>query len=59
MCATCVAQGIAYIGGALGTLRLMAARAEARRNVPMPPTPDVDAQANESLDETPASAPVS
>lgn len=31
MCAACVAQGIAYVGGALGGLQVMAARAKARR----------------------------
>jgi hypothetical protein len=31
MCAACVAQGITYVGGAVGTLRLMAARAEHNR----------------------------
>ena len=31
MCTACVAQGIAYVGGAVGTLRVMAARAEHRR----------------------------
>lgn len=31
MCAACVAQGITYVGGAVGTLRLMAARAEHKR----------------------------
>jgi hypothetical protein len=31
VCAACVAQGVTYVGGALGTLRLMAARAETRR----------------------------
>lgn len=31
MCAACVAQGITYVGGAVGSLRLMAARAEHKR----------------------------
>lgn len=31
VCATCVAQGGVYLGGAVGTLRLMAARAAAAR----------------------------
>lgn len=31
MCAVCVAQGITYVGGALGGLQVMAARAKARR----------------------------
>lgn len=32
MCATCVAQGVTYVGGALATLQLMAARARASRH---------------------------
>lgn len=32
MCATCVAQGTLYVGGAVGALRLMAARASAKRH---------------------------
>jgi hypothetical protein len=39
MCATCVAQGVVYLGGAVGSLRVMAARAEARRSRPAPPPP--------------------
>jgi hypothetical protein len=31
MCAACVAQGITYVGGALGSLQVMAARAKAKR----------------------------
>ena len=31
MCATCVAQGVTYVGGALATLQVMAARAKSRR----------------------------
>ena len=31
MCAACVAQGTVYVGGAVVTLRVMAARAAARR----------------------------
>lgn len=31
MCAACVAQGVAYVGGALAGLQVMAARASARR----------------------------
>jgi hypothetical protein len=31
VCAACVAQGIVYVGGAVGSLRVMAARAEAKR----------------------------
>jgi hypothetical protein len=31
MCANCVAQGSLYVGGALGALRVMGARARARR----------------------------
>jgi hypothetical protein len=31
MCAACVAQGTVYVGGAVGTLRLMAARAAWKR----------------------------
>ena len=31
MCAACVAQGIAYVGGALGTLQFMGAHAKAKR----------------------------
>ena len=33
MCAACVAQGTAYVGGALVTLRIMGARAAARRRM--------------------------
>jgi hypothetical protein len=32
MCATCVAQGAVYVGGALAGLQVMAARARARRH---------------------------
>jgi hypothetical protein len=31
MCATCVAQGVAYVGGALAGLQVMATRAAAKR----------------------------
>jgi hypothetical protein len=31
MCAACVAQGVAYVGGALAGLQVMAARASAKR----------------------------
>lgn len=31
MCATCVAQGVVYVGGALTGLQVMGARARARR----------------------------
>ena len=31
MCASCVAQGVVYVGGALTGLQVMAARARARR----------------------------
>ncbi|MDZ7674837.1 MAG: hypothetical protein U5K30_07205 [Acidimicrobiales bacterium] len=31
MCATCVSQGVLYVGGAVGTLRIMAHRAARRR----------------------------
>ena len=31
MCATCVAQGVTYVGGALAGLQVMAVRARARR----------------------------
>jgi hypothetical protein len=34
MCATCVAQGIGYVGTALVGLQVMGARAKARRNRP-------------------------
>lgn len=34
MCAACVAQGITYVGGALGSLQVMAARAKAKRKKP-------------------------
>jgi hypothetical protein len=39
MCATCVAQGVVYLGGAVGSLRVMAARAEAKRLRPAPSPP--------------------
>lgn len=32
MCATCVAQGVTYVGGALAALQVMAARARASRH---------------------------
>jgi hypothetical protein len=32
MCATCVAQGAVYVGGALAGLQVMAARARMRRH---------------------------
>jgi hypothetical protein len=31
MCATCVAQGVTYVGGALAALQVMAARARSGR----------------------------
>jgi hypothetical protein len=31
MCAACVAQGIGYVGGAVGSLRVMAGRASTKR----------------------------
>jgi len=31
MCAACVAQGVTYVGGALTTLQVMAARAKSKR----------------------------
>lgn len=31
MCATCVAQGVTYVGGALAGLQVMGARAKAKR----------------------------
>jgi hypothetical protein len=31
MCTACVSQGLLYVGGAVGTLRVMAARAEHKR----------------------------
>ena len=31
MCTACVAQGITYVGGAVVSLRVMAARAQAKR----------------------------
>lgn len=31
MCATCVAQGVTYVGGALGALQVMRAKARLRR----------------------------
>jgi hypothetical protein len=31
VCAACVAQGIGYVGGALTSLQVMAARAKAKR----------------------------
>jgi hypothetical protein len=31
MCASCVAQGVAYVGGAVGALQVMRARARMRR----------------------------
>lgn len=31
MCAACVAQGAVYVGGAVGSLRVMAARASSKR----------------------------
>lgn len=32
MCASCIAQGSVYVGGALVTLRVMAARSTPKRN---------------------------
>jgi hypothetical protein len=47
MCAACVAQGTLYVGGAVGALRAMAARAEMKRRaseppIEHPPADDVD-----------------
>jgi len=42
MCAACVAQGITYVGGALGSLQVMAARAKARRRGGADADADVD-----------------
>lgn len=33
MCAACVSQGLLYVGGAAGALRVMAARSKARRTL--------------------------
>jgi hypothetical protein len=38
MCAACVGQGVLYVGGAVGALRVMAARAERSRRRPSEPT---------------------
>lgn len=40
MCASCVAQGAVYVGGALTGLQVMAARARARRRADAPGSPD-------------------
>jgi hypothetical protein len=40
MCAACVAQGVAYVGGAVAGLQVMAARARQRRARPDGGAPD-------------------
>jgi len=45
MCASCVAQGITYVGGALATLQVMAHRARASRHRTDDPTPEAPADA--------------
>jgi hypothetical protein len=50
MCAACVAQGIAYVGGAVGGLQVMAARAKARRRS-NEPQQDEEATSPERSDE--------
>lgn len=42
MCANCVAQGAVYVGGALGALRVMGARARARRLAERPAADPAD-----------------
>ena len=44
MCATCVAQGVTYVGGALAALQVMAARARASRRPLEPELPDPEAK---------------
>jgi hypothetical protein len=39
MCAACVAQGVAYVGGAVAGLQVMTARAKAKRSPKRPPEP--------------------
>jgi hypothetical protein len=63
MCATCVAQGVAYVGGALGGLQVMAARARSRRSRSAPPSgPDpgstsADGQPPDSLEPQATASP--
>jgi hypothetical protein len=46
MCAVCVAQGVTYVGGALASLQVMAARAKAKRKLSYPPeVPDSPTEA--------------
>lgn len=54
MCATCVAQGVVYLGGAVGSLRVMAARAEVKRAQRTEPPPT---ESDEGIDDA-APAPV-
>jgi hypothetical protein len=49
MCAACVAQGVAYVGGALTGLQVMGARAKAKRRRPEP---------HETTGGTPVETPV-
>ena len=52
MCAACVAQGVAYGGGALAALQVMAARARHRRSGDQPdPDPSRDDRAGVPEDE--------
>jgi hypothetical protein len=53
MCANCVAQGSLYVGGALGALRVMGARARARRSAGAPPA---DERATDRVDATDTTA---
>lgn len=56
MCAACVAQGVAYGGGALAALQVMAARARHRRRGDQPAgDPSTDDHPDVAEDE-PASA---
>jgi alkylation response protein AidB-like acyl-CoA dehydrogenase len=60
MCANCVAQGALYVGGALGALRVMGARARARRSAGAPPAAeqatDLADTATDTTDTTTAGA---
>jgi hypothetical protein len=56
MCAACVAQGIAYVGGALGSLQVMAARAKARRTGVDPPDTPGPSDSPEPRDPAPVAA---
>jgi hypothetical protein len=52
MCAACVAQGVAYVGGALAGLQVMAARASAkRRRSDDPAAPDSTTEVEQPADE--------